>query len=105
MIRQLVCFLGLAALSAGCAGFLDQGNSKSSRGLELHMGVDGVVSSFGKTECRVETLFHWNPAEAWGYRILSRRPGQRWPRLESVPCDRADYWVYFEERSVVGWTQ
>ena len=60
-----------------------------------------LVRLWSETPCRVETLYHNHPAKAWGY--FNGDSGEAWPP-EASSCDNANYWVYFEDGRLIGWT-
>lgn len=69
--------------------------------LQMGMVPEDVGRLLPKTPCRVNTEFHGNPAEAWGYAVSIREEGYR---VLGTDCVRADFWVYFEDGHLVGWS-
>jgi hypothetical protein len=53
------------------------------------------------TECRNDTVYHGNPAQVWGFKV--NESDSVWvPKGSS--CVAANFWIYFEEGRLVGWT-
>ena len=91
----------------GCAGpggrthpVNKQSNSPLKR-LNLGMTREEVSRILPLTPCRVKTLYHGHPAQAWGYRSKKTRQGFI---LRPSDCALADSWIYFEDNHLVGWT-
>jgi len=102
---------GWALLSFGLAGCLSDSNGRSfpknnphkKNQFQLQMGMTPakIIQIWPDTPCKVDSLFHGNPAQTWGYRAKGIPPSLP-PKPSS--CDRANYWIYFEKDRLVGWT-
>jgi hypothetical protein len=103
-VRGALGVLFAAALVAACGGAVSRGHPGAAQRLVLNQSPAEVAASLGATACKVETQFHGNPAEAWGYKVVGTAPARGTPRLRSSACDAADFWVYFEKQRLVGWT-
>jgi hypothetical protein len=68
----------------------------------MGMTPEQVIAVGSDTPCKVATQFHGNPAEAWGYQ--TNKDSSAGP-LKPSSCERANYWIYFENGRVVGWTK
>jgi hypothetical protein len=73
----------------------------TTRALRMGMTPEQMIQAWSDTRCKIETLFHGNPAQAWGYET---REFQSSSIPKASDCDRANYWIYFENDRLVGWT-
>ena len=76
-------------------------SGKPTRTLRMGMTPEQIIQTWSDTRCKIETLFHGNPAQAWGYEAKEFQ-------FSSIPkasdCEQANYWIYFENDRLVGWT-
>ena len=93
---------------AGCVSgsevrAVSSGNGSISPLKRLTMGMTPpeVRRFLPDTPCKVDTLYHGNPAQAWGYR--TEVSTDKFLVTQSI-CQSADYWIYFENERLVGWT-
>ena len=71
------------------------------RKLRMGMRPAEVDQILPDTPCKESTTYHGHPALTWGYKVTRLREERH---IEGVVCDRADYWIYFENSRLIGWT-
>jgi hypothetical protein len=69
--------------------------------LTMDMTEEEVHRLLPDTACRNRTVYHGNPAEVWGYKVDESKPV--WIP-EEAPCESSNFWIYFENGRLVGWT-
>jgi hypothetical protein len=103
-VLSVAMVIGLSACAALENGESPPASQVPGRALaQLRMGMlpGEVLGILPTTSCRVTTLFHGNPAQAWGYRIRGSGSGKI---IEGSRCELADFWAYFESGQLIGWT-
>jgi len=100
-----VVFTGFLAACGSLHGNTGGAESEIARGplkrLAMGMSPEEAGRLLPDTACRNNTEFHGNPAQVWGFKVNDSDPV--WiPKGAS--CDSANFWVYFEEGRLVGWT-
>jgi hypothetical protein len=96
-----ICGLGACVSQLQCTAAVATKSGNTTHPLRLGMTPGKIIQTWSDTRCKIETLFHGNPAQAWGYEAKELQ-------YSSIPkasdCERANYWIYFENDRLVGWT-
>ena len=108
--RKAGAFLFLALMSGpgACVSRLPESTApvattsgSTTQALRMGMTPEQIIQAWSDTRCKIKTLYHGNPAQAWGYQT-KEFPSSTIPKTSD--CERANYWIYFENDRLIGWT-